>query len=81
MGITSASGVKRSADVMRWCLAPSSAVRSLSTSPCPDATSAWRLTGIPPLAMTTAVFRVRPTKSRGIPVILMLKKAKSSRSA
>jgi len=81
MGITSASGVRRSSDVMRWCLAPSFAVRCFSAAVCPDASSACRLAGIPPLAMTTTAFRVSPTNSSGIAGILMLMPANRSRSA
>jgi hypothetical protein len=81
MGITSASGVKRSSDVMRWCLGSSVAVRCFRAAVCPDASSARWLIGIPPLAVTTTAFRVSPTNSSGIPGILVLMPAKSSRSA
>jgi hypothetical protein len=81
MGITSASGVRRSSDVMRWCFDPSSSVRCFSAAVCPDASSACRLYGIPPLAMTTTAFNVSPTNSSGIPGILMLMPAKRRRSA
>jgi hypothetical protein len=80
MGITSASGVRRSSDVIRWCF-PSFAVRCSSAAVCPDASSACRLAGIPPLVMTTAAFSVSPTNSNGIPGSLMLMPAKRSRSA
>jgi hypothetical protein len=81
MGITSASGVRRSSDVIRWCFGSSSTVRCFSAAVCPDASSACRLTGIPPLVMTTAAFSVSPTNSKGIPGSLMLMPAKRSRSA
>jgi hypothetical protein len=52
-----------------------------SAAVCPDASSACRLAGIPPLVMTTAAFSVSPTNSNGIPGSLMLMPAKRSRSA